>query len=508
MQAKKIKSALISVFNKDGLGPIIESLHQNKVTIYSTGGTADFITRMGVPVSKVESLTTYPSILDGRVKTLHPKIFGGILARREKSHLAQLDQFDIPELDLVIVDLYPFEETVQTTDDHEQIIEKIDIGGIALIRAAAKNFKDVVIVPSKNQYAYFLESYQANEGGTEYTDRQYLAGQAFAVSNHYDGAIADYFATLNQQAAFRKSLQQSTPLRYGENPHQYATYYGDLIQQVEQFNGKELSYNNLVDVDAAIALIREFKDAPPTFVVIKHTNACGVATANTVEEAWKKALEGDPISAFGGILITNAKMTLACAREIDQIFYEVLIAPEYDQEAYELLAAKKNRILLKDQLKELNPKQYKSLLNGVIEQESDLKGETIEEFRTVTQSAPSVDEWADMVFANKCVKHLKSNAIALVKDQQLLGMGCGNTSRIDALKAAITKARQNGFDLKGAVLASDAFFPFADSVEIAFEAGIKTVVQPGGSVKDKDSVKFCNQHDMTMVFTGTRHFRH
>ena len=508
MQVKKIKSALISVFNKDGLGPIIESLHQNKVTIYSTGGTADFIAGMGVPVSKVESLTTYPSILDGRVKTLHPKVFGGILARREKDHLAQLAQFDIPELDLVIVDLYPFEETVQSTNDHEQIIEKIDIGGIALIRAAAKNFRDVVIVPSKNQYAYFLESYRVNEGGTAYADRQYLAGQAFAVSNQYDGAIGDYFSNLNHQSAFRMSLQPSTPLRYGENPHQSATFYGDLVQQVEQLNGKELSYNNLVDVDAAIALIREFEDASPTFVVIKHTNACGVATANTVEEAWKKSLEGDPISAFGGILITNTKMTLACAREIDKIFYEVLIAPEYDQEAFKLLAAKKNRILLKDQLKEINPKQYKSLLNGVIEQESDLKRETIEEFRTVTQIAPSEDQLADMVFANKCVKHLKSNAIALVRDQQLLGMGCGNTSRIDALKAAITKARQNGFDLKGAILASDAFFPFADSVEIAFESGIKTVVQPGGSVKDEDSIKFCNQHDMTMVFTGTRHFRH
>lgn len=508
MQAKKINSALISVFNKDGLGPIIEALHQNKVTIYSTGGTADFIAGMGVPVSQVESLTTYPSILDGRVKTLHPKVFGGILARREKNHLAQLEEYNIPELDLVIVDLYPFEETVRTTSDHQQIIEKIDIGGIALIRAAAKNFEDVVIVPSKNQYQYFLERYLENNGGTEYSDRQYLAGQAFAVSNHYDGAIANYFSKLNHQSAFRESFHQSTPLRYGENPHQSATFYGDLDQQVQQINGKALSFNNLVDVDAAIALMREFKDAPPTFAVIKHTNACGVATANTIEEAWKKALQGDPISAFGGILITNSKVSLACAEQIDKIFYEVLIAPEYEQDALTLLSAKKNRILLRDLLKDSNSFQYKSLLNGVIEQEADLKVEAVEAFKTVTHIAPSEDELADMVFANKCVKHLKSNAIALVKNQQLLGMGCGNTSRIDALKAAISKANQNGFDLKGAILASDAFFPFADSVEIACKAGIKTIVQPGGSVKDEDSVKFCNQHDMTMVFTGTRHFRH
>lgn len=508
MQAKKINSALISVFNKEGLGPIIEALHQNNVTIYSTGGTADFIAKMGIPVSKVESLTTYPSILDGRVKTLHPKVFGGILARREKNHLDQLDQYDIPELDLVIVDLYPFEETVRFTSDNEQIIEKIDIGGIALIRAAAKNYQDVAIVPSKDQYRFFLERYQVNGGGTTISDRQYLAGRAFAVSNQYDGAIADYFGHINQESAFRKSYLQSIPLRYGENPHQSANFYGNLTQQVEQLNGKELSFNNLVDVDAAVALIREFKDAQPTFVVIKHTNACGVATANSVEEAWKKALEGDPISAFGGILITNSKLTLACAQQIDKIFYEVLIAPEFEQEALDFLAAKKNRILLRDQLQDINAFQYKSLLNGVIEQEADLKVETVEAFKSVTHTAPSEDELADMIFANKCVKHLKSNAIALVKDQQLLGMGCGNTSRIDALKAAITKARQNGFDLKGAVLASDAFFPFADSVEIAFEAGIRTVVQPGGSVKDSDSIKFCNQHDMSMVFTGIRHFRH
>lgn len=508
MQAKKINSALISVFNKDGLGPIIEALHQNRVTIYSTGGTADFITDMGVSVIKVESLTSYPSILDGRVKTLHPKVFGGILARREKNHLAQLEEYDIPELDLVIVDLYPFEDTVRSTDNHQQIIEKIDIGGIALIRAAAKNFEDVTIVPSMNQYQYFLERYQENAGGTELLDRQYLAGQAFAVSNRYDGAIADYFSTLNQQLAFRKSFNKATPLRYGENPHQSATFYGNLNEQVAQLNGKELSFNNLVDVDAAISLMREFKDAPPTFVVIKHTNACGVASAHTVEEAWKRTLQGDPISAFGGILITNTKVTLACAQLIDKIFYEVLIAPEFEQEALKLLAAKKNRILLIDQLKDVNTFQYKSLLHGVIQQEADLKVEREEDFKSVTHIAPSKEEWTDMVFANKCVKHLKSNAIALVKSQQLIGMGCGNTSRIDALKAAITKARQNGFDLKGAILASDAFFPFADSVEIAFEAGIKTIVQPGGSVKDEDSIKFCNQHDMTMVFTGTRHFRH
>lgn len=508
MQTKKINSALISVFNKDGLGPIVEALHHHEVTIYSTGGTADFIEALGVPVNKVEDLTTYPSILDGRVKTLHPKVFGGILARREKNHLSQLDQFGIPELDLVIVDLYPFEETVKSTDDHQQIIEKIDIGGIALIRAAAKNFQDVVIVPSKNQYHYFLERYQKNEGSTEYLDRQFLAGQAFSVSNQYDGAIADYFGKLNQQEAFRKSLYPSTPLRYGENPHQSATFYGNLAQEVDQINGKELSFNNLVDVDAAIALMREFKGAAPTFVVIKHTNACGVATANTVEEAWERALQGDPISAFGGILITNAKMTLSCAQQIDKIFYEVLIAPEYEQEALTLLSAKKNRILLRNLLSDANILQYKSLLNGVIEQEADLKVETVDDFKAVTHVAPSEDEKVDMVFANKCVKHLKSNAIALVKNQQLLGMGCGNTSRIDALKAAISKARQNGFDLNGAILASDAFFPFADSVEIAFDAGIKTIVQPGGSVKDEDSIKFCNQHDMTMVFTGARHFRH
>ncbi|NET35481.1 MAG: bifunctional phosphoribosylaminoimidazolecarboxamide formyltransferase/IMP cyclohydrolase [Cyanothece sp. SIO1E1] len=506
--AKKIQSALISVFYKEGLGPIVQELNRLGVKIYSTGGTQRFIEEQGVPVEAVEDLTTYPSILDGRVKTLHPKVFGGILARREESHLGQLEQYQIPELDLVIVDLYPFEETVASTKDESAIIEKIDIGGISLIRAAAKNYKDVVVVPSRDEYEILLNLLKGKDGVTELVDRKELARRAFKVSSHYDTAIFQYFDEESDDRAFKHSIHQQEVLRYGENPHQQGIFHGDLGGLFDKLNGKALSYNNLVDIDAAVALMAEFKDADPTFAILKHTNACGVATRSSVLEAWTDALAADNISAFGGILICNHEIDLATAQEINKLFYEVLIAPSFAADALELLSAKKKRILL--QIKEfaVQSRSFKSLLNGVIEQDTDLKMESADDLEVVTKKSPTEAEIKDLIFANKCVKHLKSNTIVLARGNQLLSMGCGQTSRVDALKQAIDKAGRFGFELAGAVMASDAFFPFPDCVEIAHEAGVTAVIQPGGSIKDQDSIDFCDQHGMAMVKTGVRHFKH
>lgn len=509
MSRKKIQSALISVYHKDGLEPIVEELKRLGVTLYSTGGTQRFLESLGASVNAVEDLTSYPSILDGRVKTLHPKVFGGILARREEGHQAQLQAYDIPEIDLVIVDLYPFEETVAHTDEEAAIIEKIDIGGISLIRAAAKNYRDVVVVPSKAEYGLLEQLLRERDGVTELADRKALALRSFGVSSHYDTAIYHYFSKeASAPSAFKQSVPESQALRYGENPHQAGTFYGKLDELFDTLGGKPLSFNNLVDIDAAVGLMREFQNAGPTFAILKHTNSCGVATRETLQQAWADALAADNVSAFGGILIANTTVDLRTAREIDKIFYEVLIAPDFAPDAFELLSKKKKRILLRIKAFPAPPRSFKSLLNGVIEQDTDLKMETAAELETVTQKAPTDAERADLVFALKCVKHLKSNTIVLARGQQLLGMGCGQTSRVDALKQAIDKAKRFGFGLEGAVMASDAFFPFADSVEIAHQAGITAVVQPGGSIRDKDSIEFCDQHDMSMVFTGVRHFKH
>ena len=508
MSSKKIKSALVSVYTKDGLAPIAQKLNDLGVTIYSTGGTQRFIEDLGIQVQAVEGLTTYPSILDGRVKTLHPKVFGGILARREDAHLQQLQQYDIPEIDLVIVDLYPFEDTVATTDDEDLIIEKIDIGGIALIRAAAKNYKDVVVVPSRNEYGMLQNLLESKAGETDVADRKELARRAFKVSSHYDTAIYQHFNKESEDLAFKHSILEADTLRYGENPHQDGVFYGDFEAMFEKLNGKALSFNNLVDVDAAVGLMAEFEGADPTFAVLKHTNSCGVATRPTVLQAWEDALAGDNISAFGGILICNQTIDLATAEAIDKIFYEVVIAPDFADDALAHLSKKKKRIILKIKSFFRPSKSFKSLLNGVIEQDTDLKMESAEDLKVATKKAPSKAEINDLLFANKCAKHLKSNTIVLAKNQQLLGMGCGQTSRVDALKQAILKAKHFGFELDGAVMASDAFFPFPDCVEIAHTAGIRAVIQPGGSIKDQESIDFCDQHDMAMVMTGTRHFRH
>ncbi len=508
MTAKKIKSALISVFSKEGLEPIVQHLHQLGVQLYSTGGTQRFIEKLDIPVEAVENITSYPSILDGRVKTLHPKVFGGLLARREDDHLAQLAEYDIPEIDLVIVDLYPFEETLANTDEEAEIIEKIDIGGISLIRAAAKNYRDVVVVPSRNEYALLLKLLQQKTGSTDLADRKMLARRAFQISSHYDTAIFNYFHKGSEEPVFKHSIVDNKALRYGENPHQQGVFFGRLEDMFDKLSGKALSYNNLVDVDAAVNLMAEFKDAPPTFAVLKHTNPCGISTRPTVAEAWQAALAGDPVSAFGGILICNHAIDLPTAEAIHQLFYEVLIAPGFSRGALDLLSAKKKRILLRIKDFYTHNTTFKSLLNGVISQDTDLRSETEEDFRQVTRQAPTAGEIRDLLFANKCVKHLKSNTIVLVKDQQLAGMGCGQTSRVDALRQAILKARHFGFELQGAVMASDAFFPFPDCVEIAHEAGIRAVVQPGGSIKDQASIDFCDAHDMAMVMTGIRHFKH
>lgn len=508
MNSKKITSALISVFHKEGLEEIVKGLNKLGVTIYSTGGTQTYIENLGVPVKTVEDLTSYPSILDGRVKTLHPKVFGGILARREESHREQLAQYGIPEIDVVIVDLYPFEETVASTDDEAAIIEKIDIGGISLIRAAAKNFKDVVVIPSKDEYGMFQQLLEDKQGFTELEDRKELARRAFKVSSNYDVAIFNYFNEGTADLSFKFSIHRSDILRYGENPHQNGVFFGDFDKMFVKLNGKSISYNNLVDIDAAVQIMREFREAEPTFAILKHTNTCGLATRSTILEAWKAALECDNVSAFGGIFACNRSVDLATAREIDSLFYEVLIAPDFNSDALELLSKKKNRILLKIKDFFVRPRSFRSLLNGVVEQDTDLKIETESDLNVVTKAAPGGHEIKDLLFANIAVKHLKSNGIALVKNQQLIGMGCGQPSRVDALRQAIAKAKAFGFDLKGAVMASDAFFPFPDCVEIADKEGITAVTQPGGSIKDQESIDYCDAHSMSMVMTGTRHFRH
>lgn len=507
MSLKKIESALISVFHKDRLEPIVNLLHAHGVTIYSTGGTQAFIEGLDVPVIAVEDMTSYPSIFGGRVKTLHPKIFGGILHRRdEENDLAQATEFEIPSIDLVIVDLYPFEETVASGASNQQIIEKIDIGGISLIRAAAKNFADVLIVSSREQYDDVHGILSSQECATSQDQREEFATKAFAVSSHYDTAIHGFFAKDSESADFSVNAGPSRNLRYGENPHQTAAFYGPFNELFEQLNGKELSYNNLVDVDAAVSLIEEFDTT--TFAIIKHTNACGVAEGQTVGEAYQRALQADTVSAFGGILVTNGTVDLDAASRMHDLFFEILIAPDYTKEALELLKGKKNRILLKQKQKLTARKQYKSLLNGVIEQDRDLKTDELKDLTVVTQAVPSEEDMQTMIFASKVCKHTKSNAIILARNGQMLASGVGQTSRVDALKQAIAKAKVFGFTLQGAVLASDAFFPFADSVEIANAEGITSVIQPGGSVRDKDSVEYCDKNDMAMVFTGIRHFKH
>ena len=505
---KQIQSALISVFNKDGLKDILQELKRLKVTIYSTGGTRKYIEEQGLEVVPVESITDYPSILDGRVKTLHPKVFGGILARREKAHLDELKQYDIPEIDLVVVDLYPFEQTVAQTSEEATIIEKIDIGGISLIRAAAKNYKDVLVVPSKDSYSGLLKTLQEKNGETALEERQAFAREAFKISSNYDTAIFNHFNKESQETVFKQSVHQAKELRYGENPHQKGIYYGDLDAIFEKLNGKELSYNNLVDIDAAVALLAEFRNSEATFAVLKHTNPCGIATRPSLEEAWIAALAGDPVSAFGGILVCNREVDEASATRIKELFFEVIIAPSFSEAALDILKKKKKRILLKDKGYEPAPKLFKRILNGVIEQEADLQMETADNFKTVTKRSATKEEVKDLIFANKCAKHLKSNTIAIVKNEQLIGMGCGQTSRVDALKQAIIKAKAFGFNLEGSVMASDAFFPFPDCVEIAAEAGIKAVVQPGGSIKDQLSIDACDANEMAMVMTGNRHFKH
>ncbi|MFK7809021.1 MAG: bifunctional phosphoribosylaminoimidazolecarboxamide formyltransferase/IMP cyclohydrolase [Saprospiraceae bacterium] len=509
MATKKIRSALISVFSKEGLEPIIDELQRLGVTIYSTGGTQRFIEgHLKTEIEAVENLTSYPSILDGRVKTLHPKVFGGLLARREDSHLAQLAEYDIPEIDLVIVDLYPFEKTVSETDDEAAIIEKIDIGGIALIRAAAKNFNDVVVVPSKEEYTQVLQLLNEKDGETTLEDRTDLARKAFKVSSHYDTAIYSYFNKGGEDLSFKKSILNANVLRYGENPHQEGIFFGNFEEMFDKYNGKQISYNNLVDIDAAVALMAEFQNDKPTFAVLKHTNPCGIATRDTVLEAWNAALAGDNVSAFGGILIANTTVDEATAAEIDKLFYEVLIAPAYTDEALTLLTKKSKRVILKIKHFNIQKQSFKSLLNGVVVQDTDLKRETTDDFKVVTNTMPSKDIVDDLLFANRCVKHIKSNTIVLVKDKQLIGMGCGQTSRVDALRQAIHKAGVFKFDVNGAAMASDAFFPFPDCVEIAHEAGIKAVIQPGGSIKDNLSIDFCNENGLPMVMTGFRHFKH
>lgn len=507
MSDKRIKSALISVFYKEGLGEIVKMLHKLEVKLYSTGGTYSFINELGIPAEKVEDLTTYPSILGGRVKTLHPSVFGGILARRENSgDLAQLQQYKIPEIDLVIVDLYPFEETLKSTDAEDEIIEKIDIGGISLIRAAAKNYNDVIIVSGREQYPELLSLLNSKGGITSLPDRRLFAAMAFMTSSHYDTAIFKYF---NRQASipvFRHSINDSYPLRYGENPHQKGIFYGDPEDLFDKLHGKELSYNNLLDLEAALNLIDEFSG--PSYVIIKHNNACGVACRNSGAEAWKDALACDPVSAFGGVIVTNVKIDEITAAEIDKIFFEIIIAPSYTEQALEVLKQKKNRIILVRKDSDKPASGFRSLLNGVLWQEKDSSTESGEQMKPVTSRIPVQSEIDDLVLANIIVKHSKSNAIVLTKNGQLLASGIGQTSRVDALKQAIEKAGTFGFDLKGSVMASDAFFPFADCVEIAHKAGITAIVEPGGSVRDQDSINYCNAHGVAMVFTGIRHFKH
>ncbi|MGI4728589.1 MAG: bifunctional phosphoribosylaminoimidazolecarboxamide formyltransferase/IMP cyclohydrolase [Janthinobacterium lividum] len=506
-QPVKIKNALISVYYKDNLEPIIHELNRLGVNIYSTGGTETFIKNLGVEVIPVEDLTSYPSILGGRVKTLHPKIFGGILNRRDhEGDRQQISEYEIPEIDLVIVDLYPFEETVKSGASEEDTIEKIDIGGISLIRAAAKNFQDVLILASKNDYSELENILKTQNGETILDQRKAFARKAFHISSHYDSAIFNYFNQDEPLNIFKQSIEPAQTLRYGENPHQKGVFYGDLNQLFDKLGGKELSYNNLVDVDAAVALIDEFDE--PTVAILKHTNACGIASKNSILQSWTDALACDPVSAFGGVIIANGEIDAATATEISKLFFEVLIAPAYSNEAVSILTAKKNRIILLRKPVELPAKLFKTLLNGVIEQDKDSVIEGPAQMQTVTKKQPTERELKDLFFANKIVKHTKSNTIVLAKNSILVASGVGQTSRVDALKQALVKAESFGFEVKNSVMASDAFFPFNDCVEIAADAGIIAVVQPGGSIKDQDSIKMADQKNIVMVTTGVRHFKH
>jgi phosphoribosylaminoimidazolecarboxamide formyltransferase / IMP cyclohydrolase len=505
--AKTIQSALISVFSKDGLEPIVRKLHEQNVTLYSTGGTEDFIKNLGIPVVAVEDVTSYPSILGGRVKTLHPKIFGGILNRQDhEGDVKQMQEYDIPQIDLVIVDLYPFEKTVASGASEADIIEKIDIGGISLIRAAAKNFRDTVIVASVDQYSKLLELITNQNGVTTLDDRKMFATKAFHVSSHYDTAIFNYFNT--DDTYYKQSISGGQVLRYGENPHQKGFFFGDFDAMFTKLHGKELSYNNLLDVDAAVNLILEFKENEPTFAILKHNNACGLATKPTMKDAYVTALAGDPTSAFGGVLIANGKIDEATATEINQLFCEVVIAPEFDQRAIEILSEKKNRIILVQHDIDLPQKQVRTALNGLLVQDKNNLTDNKAQLKTVTVTAPTAQEIDDLLFASKICKNTKSNTIVLAKNQTIIASGTGQTSRVDALNQAIEKAKTFGFDLHGAVMASDAFFPFPDCVEIAKNAGITAVIQPGGSIKDQLSIDYCNENKVAMVFTGTRHFKH
>ena len=497
---------MVSVFNKDGLLPVLKKLSELGITLYSTGGTYSFITQNGFHAHTVESLTDYPPILGGRVKTLHPRVFGGILARRENENdLKELQQYTIPTFDLVIVDLYPFEETLAHTQERQKIIEKIDIGGISLIRAAAKNYLDVLVVPSMEMYDDLLTLLVEKGGETDLDDRQYFAASAFDVSSHYDTAIFNWMNSGNIQR-FKISEQKANILRYGENPHQQGIFYGHPEDIFEQLHGRAISYNNLLDLDAAIHLIEDFEET--TFAVIKHNNACGLACRDNLTEAWKDALAGDPVSAFGGVLVTNRTVDFSTATEINKIFFEIILAPGYEPEALEVLKTKKNRIILKKKDYIFAGEQFRSVLNGVLWQQRDEVTETDANLEVKTTVKPMASEVKDLLFANKIVKHTKSNAIVLAKNKQLLGSGTGQTSRVDALRHAIEKANAFNLSLEGSVMASDAFFPFADSVEIADKAGVRAVIQPGGSIRDKDSIAYCDQHQISMVFTGIRHFKH
>jgi len=503
----KIKSALISVYSKEGIAEIAEILIASGIQIFSTGGTFDHLLSHGISATPIESVTAYPSILGGRVKTLHPKIFGGILWQRNQiTDTDDIEKYEIPSIDLVIVDLYPFEKTALSTNVEKEIIEKIDIGGVALIRAAAKNFAHVVVIPSAAFYHELIEILVQKNGITNINERRHLAAAAFNISSHYDTAIFNYFNKIEKIKAFKQSVLHGSTLRYGENPHQNAIFYGDLTQVFHQLHGKELSFNNLVDIDAAIGLISEFQE--PTVAIIKHTNPCGVASRNTLKRAFLDALACDPVSAFGGIVIANGIIDRETAEELNKLFFEIVIAKEYENDSLELLKSRKNRIILQKNSFTFPEWQYKTILNGILLQEKDLRTEKVADFQFVTTKKPGPEEIDALIFSNKIVKHLKSNTIALVKNDQLLGCGMGQTSRVDALRQAIVKARAFGFETRGAVMASDAFFPFADSVEIAGEAGITAILQPGGSIRDADSVAYCNEHQISMVFTGIRHFKH
>ncbi|MFI5220735.1 MAG: bifunctional phosphoribosylaminoimidazolecarboxamide formyltransferase/IMP cyclohydrolase [Bacteroidia bacterium] len=517
-ESRKIQNALISVYYKDGLEPVVKALQEFGINIYSTGGTQEFIEKLGIKVHAVEDLTGYPSILGGRVKTLHPKVFGGILARRENENdQKEVKQYEIPFFDLVIVDLYPFEETVKKlegqlppsplergTGGEVEIIEKIDIGGISLIRAAAKNFNDTMIVCDKNDFKNLVEILQSQNGSTGIEQRRKFAAKAFHVSSHYDSKIYQYFE--KEDPALKISIAEKMPLRYGENPHQKATFYGNLNELLEQYNGKELSYNNLLDLDAAIGLLEDFEE--PTVAIIKHNNPCGVASRTNITEAWKDALAADPVSAFGGIIALNRKVDEATALEMDKIFLEVLVAPGYDEKALEILKSKKNRIIMKQKFRLPDQQSVRSMLSGIAVQERNTVILKKEDLKLVTNSKANDSQMEDLLFADKIVKQAKSNTIVLARNKQLLGLGCGQTSRVDALKHAIEKAKNFGFDLQGSVMSSDAFFPFPDCVEIANNEGIKIVIQSGGSIKDDASIKYCNEHGMAMYFTGIRHFKH